>query len=149
MHFGNYVCACTDFYMFKNELNHIVAWGETDPAGIVFYPNFYHWFDFATHEMFKAAGLSPSELLSSNGIILPLVSSAADFFKPVKYDETVTIQTTVEKVGSKSITISHKILLYGEVAVKGIEVRVWVKQTDGEVKGMPIPENVKSILLGR
>ena len=31
-------------YSFK------VRWGDTDAAGIVFYPNFYKWMDEATHE---------------------------------------------------------------------------------------------------
>jgi len=135
--------------MFQHELNHLVAWGETDPAGIVFYPNFFHWFDFATHEMFKAAGLSPSVLLLRDSIIIPLVSASADFLRSIKYDDTITIRTKVEKIGSKSITLSHEIMLEGETAVKGTEVRVWTKKIGDKVIGVPIPENVKSLLLGK
>ena len=102
----------------------------------------------ATHEMFKAAGLSPSELLSRESIIIPLVSASAEFMKSVKYDETVTIRTRVQRVGSKSITLSQEVLLNGETAVKGTEVRVWSKNNDGSIKGMLIPEKVKNILLG-
>lgn len=34
-------------YTFK------VRWGDTDPAKIVFFPNFYRWMDEATHEFFE------------------------------------------------------------------------------------------------
>jgi acyl-CoA thioesterase FadM len=28
---------------FRTEI--LVAWGDCDPAGIVYYPNYFHWFD--------------------------------------------------------------------------------------------------------
>ncbi len=35
-----------------------VGWGDCDPAGIVFYPNFYRWFDACSHALLTARGLS-------------------------------------------------------------------------------------------
>ena len=33
-----------------------VKFGDCDPAGIVFYPNFYRWFDEAVHAAARACG---------------------------------------------------------------------------------------------
>ena len=39
-----------------------VEWAHCDLAGIVFYPNFYIWFDQGTERLFGANGLSYAQL---------------------------------------------------------------------------------------
>ena len=33
-----------------------IHWGDTDPAKIVFYPNYYKWFDESTLHLFESVG---------------------------------------------------------------------------------------------
>lgn len=35
-----------------NETKFQIQWGDTDRAGIVYYPNYYKWFDLAGHNFF-------------------------------------------------------------------------------------------------
>jgi acyl-CoA thioesterase FadM len=35
-----------------------VEWGDTDAAGIVFYPNYYRWFDRAAHALLRPQRLA-------------------------------------------------------------------------------------------
>ena len=51
-------------YMRSNEIQMTVEFGNTDAAGIVFYPNYFMWFDKGTHWLFKSMQLAPKELLS-------------------------------------------------------------------------------------
>src|SRR5882672_10407539 len=37
--------------------NVAVHWGDTDPARIVFYPNYFEWFDQSTRLFFDSVGL--------------------------------------------------------------------------------------------
>ena len=34
-----------------------VEWGDCDPAGIVYYPSYFKWFDQGTYRLFLKAGL--------------------------------------------------------------------------------------------
>lgn len=34
-----------------------VRWSESDPAGIVFYPRFFEWYDLGTEALFEVFGL--------------------------------------------------------------------------------------------
>ena len=43
--------------MLTNTQQILIAWGDCDPAGIVFYPRYFAWFDAATAALFAAAGL--------------------------------------------------------------------------------------------
>ena len=55
-----------------------VAWGDCDPAGIVFYPNYFRWFDEASRRLFAAVGLPWETLFRRYDIVgLPLVSVSA------------------------------------------------------------------------
>ena len=49
--------------MRSNEIQMTVEFGNTDAAGIVFYPNYFMWFDKGTHWLFKSMNLAPKELL--------------------------------------------------------------------------------------
>ena len=39
--------------MVSNAISVKVRWSEADPAGIVFYPRFYEWFDLGTEALFE------------------------------------------------------------------------------------------------
>jgi acyl-CoA thioesterase FadM len=36
-----------------------VTWGDCDPAGIIFYPNYFRWIDSGTWNLFFTVGLTP------------------------------------------------------------------------------------------
>ena len=50
-----------------------VQWGDTDAAGIVFYPNFYKWMDEATHEFFSSNWVIRQMTLFKENIAFPLL----------------------------------------------------------------------------
>ena len=43
--------------MLTNTRTIRIQWGDCDPAGIVFYPNFFRWMDAATWHFFDAASI--------------------------------------------------------------------------------------------
>ena len=54
-----------------------VWWAHCDAAGIVFYPNFYKWFDQGTERLFTENRLSYEELDRDFGVSgMPLVENA-------------------------------------------------------------------------
>ena len=42
--------------MLKYTLTIKISWGHCDPAKIVFYPNYFIWFDQSVHFLFDKAG---------------------------------------------------------------------------------------------
>ena len=51
-----------------------VDWGHCDPAGIVFYPNYFRWFDQCTSALFESAGLPlPPAARHSDAVMKNLV----------------------------------------------------------------------------
>jgi len=64
-----------------------VSFGDCDPAGIAFYPNFYRWFDEAVHALMNQIGWSWRRTAKEMGWLgLPCAQARADFIRPVTHD---------------------------------------------------------------
>jgi acyl-CoA thioester hydrolase len=121
----------------KTELR--VRWGETDAAGIVFYPNYYVWFDVATHELVRG---SPEH----KGFGFPLIESAAKFHAPLFPDDVFTIETVVADVRTKAIRLEHTVRRGETLIATGFEARVFVKILENGIEATPIPEDLRTWL---
>jgi 4-hydroxybenzoyl-CoA thioesterase len=124
-----------------------VPWGDCDPAGIVFNPKFFTYFDTSTWLMFEAAtGVKAHDINERFGIIgIALVDAGANFMKPVKFGDEIEIVSRVAEFRRTSFVVEHKILLGGDLRNEGTETRVWaVKHPDDpeKIKTASIPEAV-------
>ena len=72
-----------------------VTFGDCDPAGIVFFPNFSRWMDAASLSFFMQCGVPPwRELVKTRGIVgTPLLEINTKFTKAATYGERLTITT--------------------------------------------------------
>ena len=55
--------------MFVNRRTVKIEWGDCDPAGIVFYPRYFAFFDASTHALFEAAGLPKPRMIREFDIV--------------------------------------------------------------------------------
>ena len=80
-----------------------VQFGDCDPAGIVFYPNFQRWMDAASLSFFMQCGVPPwRELVKTRGIVgTPLLEIATRFVTAATYAEELSIPTRVEEWRAK------------------------------------------------
>ena len=133
--------------MFKNTIMLPVEWGHCDPARIVFYPNYFSWFDQATRHLFDKVGLS-YEIMHKEYKTLgfPLVDAQAEFLSPTLFGDEIEITSNISKWWRKTIEVNHEITNDGKTAVKGKEIRVWaVTDPDNprKLKSLIIPEEFK------
>ena len=132
--------------MFTSRRTVWIEWGHCDPAGIVFYPNYFAWFDASTAHHFQAAGLPKPELVKKYNVVgFPMVDTRAAFHIPSKYGDEVVIETTITEFGRSSFSVHHKLLRGDKLAVEGFEKRVLVGKDDSGsgIKSVPVPPEVK------
>jgi 4-hydroxybenzoyl-CoA thioesterase len=139
--------------MFVNRREVTIEWGDCDPAGIVFFPNYLKYFDGATNTLFLSAlGLSKYQLIRKYGITgIPLVDVGARFLIPSVFGEVLMIESTVAEIKRSSFRMQHRLLKGDSVAVEGFEVRVWTgrdPEDPDKFKSRPIPEEVVAKLRG-
>jgi 4-hydroxybenzoyl-CoA thioesterase len=139
--------------MFVNRREFTIEWGDCDPAGIVFFPNYLKYFDAATNTLFlNALGLNKYELIQKYGIAgIPLVDVGARFFIPSVFGEVVTVESTVAEIKRSSFRMQHRLLKGEALAVEGFETRVWTSRDPDDpakLKSRPIPDEVIQRLQG-
>src|SRR5258707_793671 len=124
-----------------------VDWGHCDPAGIVFNSRFFEYFDTSSWALFHVAlGVPPPDLATTFDIVgIPLVDARAKFLRPVKFGETIDIQSTIGEFRRSSFSVQHRLLVAHTLAVEGSETRVWAaadKDDPAKLKSRPIPADV-------
>ena len=125
-----------------------VRFGETDAAGIVFYPTFFAWFDTGTHELLRSGDEPGHGPDGKPKHPLPIVESGATFLAPIQYDEPIEIVSTVAEIGESSLRVEHEVLHAGKTAARGFEVRVYIRADGGRIAKAPIPDALRAHLTG-
>jgi 4-hydroxybenzoyl-CoA thioesterase len=138
--------------MLTNTRTLMAEWGDCDPAGIVFFPRYFAWFDACTLALFTAAGLPKPGMLERYGIVgIPLVEVQAQFFAPLKHGDEVTVVSTITEFGRSSFGVHHQLWRGDTLAVESTEKRVWaVNDPDhpDRLKSLPIPAEVIALFDG-
>jgi len=82
--------------MIRNQTIIRVRYGETDQMGYVYYGNYAQFFEVGRVEWLRALGVSYKSLEES-GIMLPVIQLNINYMKPAKYDDLLTVTTTMTK----------------------------------------------------
>ena len=98
--------------VFKTQVR--VRYAETDAAEIVYYSNFFIYFEVGKMEMFRELGLPYDRRL-------PMVMAHCDFENTAKFDDLLEVHTTVPEVYEKGFKVESKIFRNddGKITVKG------------------------------
>jgi len=126
-----------------------VEWGNCDPAKIVFYPNYFAWFDGATHRLFESVGCPLTVLAEKYGAAgFPLVEAKASFMSPSVVGDELVIESHIETWNRRSFAVSHTVFNKDKVVVNGSEIRVFQvlsKAGTSSIKIGAIPDELKSL----
>jgi len=127
-----------------------VTFGDCDPAGIVFFPNFSRWMDSASLAFFMQCGVPPWRgLVKTRGIVgTPLLEIHTKFFKPATYGETIEVHTSIEEWAAKTFRHRHVVRRGNDVLCEGTEVRAFVIRDPANadrIKAIPLPEDIKAL----
>ena len=127
-----------------------IAFSDCDPAQIVFFANYFKWFDTSAREFFTACGVPQwRETQAERGIIgTPLVDAQARFVNSATYGEDSEIESSVEAWRGKSFVMRHVARRGDTVLCEGREVRVFAVQDPDNplrIKAVPIPEDYRAM----
>jgi 4-hydroxybenzoyl-CoA thioesterase len=127
-----------------------IAFSDCDPAQIVFYANYFKWFDTACREFFTACGVpSWRDTERTRGIIgTPLVDASARFHNPATYGEDIEIESSIEHWRGRSFIVRHIARRGATLLAEGREVRVFaIRHPDDpqRIKAIEVPEDYKAM----
>ena len=128
----------------------LVNFGDCDPAGIVFFPNFSRWMDAASLNFFVACGVPVwSELVKTTGIIgTPVLEINVKYVSPAKYGETIRISTSIAEWREKVFVQKHVVTRGDTLLCEGTDVRAFVTKHPNDpdrIKAIPVPADIKAM----
>lgn len=104
-------------------------YADTDQMGIIHHAKYFEYFEIARTELLRSLGLPYAEL-ENEGYLLPLIDCYAKFIKPIKYDQLIRIETSLENFQGARIHLSYKIFSddTNELLSEGYTKHSWVKK---------------------
>lgn len=87
-----------------------VRFGDTDPAGLVYYPVIFHYMHAAMEEFFAAKAATPyHKMIEEERLGFPTVNVKAEFFSPLVYGDEAEIEVHVSNVGTSSAVFEYSV----------------------------------------
>ncbi|HHY92930.1 MAG TPA: acyl-CoA thioesterase [Firmicutes bacterium] len=95
--------------------------------GVVYYANYLVWFEVGRNAFFRARGDSYRRW-EEEGLLLPVVEAACSYHHPARYDDEVTVTTTLDSVTAARLTFRYRIERDGVLLAEGHTVHAFVNK---------------------
>jgi acyl-CoA thioester hydrolase len=120
--------------MVSTELR--VIYGDTDQMGVVYYANYLRFFEAGRNEFIRARGMRYRDFEADHGLRLPVTEATVSYRAPARYDDLLTIETSLAQLRRASARFEYRVLRGEEVLATGATVHACV-DLDGRVRRMP------------
>lgn len=117
-----------------------VRYQETDNMGVVYYGNYFVWFEIARTEHFRALGLSYRGL-EEKGFYLMVAGASCTYKSPARYDDIVRMRSWIPHVKNSSLKFEYNLFIGEKMIATGESTHVFTGKTGRPIR---IPEEVKS-----
>ncbi|MFH0129995.1 acyl-CoA thioesterase [Variovorax sp. VaC1] len=125
-----------------------VEFGDCDPAGIVWFPNFFRWIDAASRHFFAECGVPRwEETTETLGVIgTPLVDTHTRFVKAASYGDTLRIAVRITEWREKSFVQTYRVTRGEDLILECEEVRIFgAKREGGGIRAVAIPGSIRAL----
>lgn len=123
--------------MKKNLTKIRVRYGETDQMGVVYYGNYAQYFEQGRTEWLRELGFS-YRWMEEHHVQLPVIKLIVDYKLPARYDDEITVTTTLKKIPTFKIEFDYEIHNEaGELLVSGYTALVFVNSKTKKLMKAP------------
>lgn len=109
---------------------------------IVYYANYFVWFEVARTEYFRALGAEYKKMEES-GYYLPVVNASCDYRYPARYDDLVRIETRVSDIKNSTLKFTYKMFIGERLVASGSSLHAFVNKHGKPVR---MPDSIRDIL---
>lgn len=123
-----------------------VLFEEVDSAQIVFFARFFGWAHEAMERFFGALEGGYPRLVNERRVGMPAVHVESTFHVPLRYGDTIRIETSVARLGRRSAVLLYRMFRKQDGALSA-EVRHTVVCSDLKaIASRDMPDDVRALL---
>lgn len=86
-----------------------VRYAETDKMGVVYYANYFVWFEVARADLLRHLGWSYREMEHA-GVSLPVIEADCQYHRPVKYDDEIEIRAEGRLLSKVRMEFTYRVI---------------------------------------
>ena len=118
-----------------------VRYAETDQMGVVYYANYFVWFEVGRAELLRSLGWSYREMEHA-GVTLPVIDAQCQYHRPAKYDDELDVKTEGRMLSPVRMEFVYEVVRRADqsIAASGRTVHAAVDSTG---KPCRLPERIR------
>jgi 4-hydroxybenzoyl-CoA thioesterase len=134
-----------------------VEFGDCDPAGIVWFPNYFGWIDAASRNFFTQCGVPRWDVYEKTTGILgtPLIDTQCKFLKTASYGDTLLVRCHIAQWHDKGFAMHYDMVRKrpdgdDDLILQCDEVRIFAtRREDGKngIRAVAVPEAIRALTL--
>ncbi len=121
--------------MLSGEIQIRVRYAETDRMGLLHHANYLVYFEQGRTELLRSLGLAYRDL-EDQGFLLVLTKVEVKYRGPARYDDLLTLRTTVERTTAVRIDHHYEVMRDGALLAEGRTTLACIDR-DGRVQALP------------
>lgn len=126
-----------------------VPFGDTDLAGLVYFPNILSYCHVAMEQFFsECCGTPYSDLVQKQFIGFPTVKVESEFLIPIVYGDEIIVQVQVSSVGHSSVTLLYNLYRASDEVLCAWSTLIHVAMDLRSRRPLPISDELRRTLLG-
>jgi acyl-CoA thioester hydrolase len=120
-----------------------VRYAETDKMGVVYYANYFVWFEIGRTDLLRNMGWSYREMEQA-GVSLPVIEAHCDYHRPARYDDDLDVKTEGRMLSPVRMEFRYQVVRRtGQIAVA--TGRTVHAALDPAGKPCRLPERVRQV----
>jgi acyl-CoA thioester hydrolase len=120
-----------------------VRYAETDQMGVVYYANYFVWFEVARADLLRALGWSYREMEQA-GVSLPVIEAQCQYVRPARYDDELEILTAGRLLSPARMEFTYEVRLASQPAVAATG-RTMHASVDPTGRPCRLPERIREV----
>ena len=120
-----------------------MRYAETDKMGVVYYANYFVWFEVGRTDLLRGAGWSYREM-EGDGISLPVIEAHCDYRQPARYDDELEIRTVGALRSPVRVEFTYEIVRTSDIVLIATGRTVHAS-LDPEGRPRRLPQRVRGI----
>jgi acyl-CoA thioester hydrolase len=115
-----------------------VRYAETDQMGVVYYGNYFTWFEVGRVELCRALGFSYHDMEKEDDTLIVVAEAFCRYKRSCRFDDIVCIRARVVDAQKRTIRFGYELVnqTTGEVAATGETLHV-ICDSKGRAKSLP------------
>ena len=126
-----------------------VRYAETDQMGVVYYANFFIWFEIGRVELLRQLGFHYKQMEIDDDCHIPVVEANCRYKSPARYDDELLLETSVLAMRRTVIKFGYRLL---RPAIDGVPPTLLAEGETTHVtvnrswRKMPLPQKYVAVL---